>query len=68
MKLTPPVNLNERHEIVRKRTWSTVRNLDALDSIIQQLQRERFLGEIRVGMGPGGVLSHVVAEERGKVS
>lgn len=67
MKLQPPVALNERHEVVRKRTF-TVRDIESVTDILQRLKDERFMGELRIGIGPGGVPSSVVVEERGKVT
>jgi hypothetical protein len=66
MKLQPPSALNERQELVRKRSWP-VRSIESVSAILERLREERFMGEIRINVGPGGVPSSVVAEERGKV-
>jgi len=51
----------------RKRYWR-VRSLNDILSVIQELHREKAVGNLSVDIGPGGAAQTIIFEERAKAS
>ena len=69
-RLDPPpraTEISEQREVIRRRTFS-VRSWEDLVRVGEILKGERFIGSVRVNVGPGGAIQNAVTEERGKLS
>ena len=66
-RLLPPfAPSKETQHLVRTRKFD-VRSIDEVSGVLAALKRERFVGVLRIGIGPGGTPQFVESEQHGKI-
>lgn len=63
----PLTLLHETQHLTRKRLYA-IRTIDDLVELTQLLRRERFIGRVRMNVGPGGSVMDIELEESAKLA
>jgi hypothetical protein len=63
----PLTLLHETQHLTRKRLFA-IRNIGDLLTLTELLKAERFIGRVRLNVGPGGTVMDIELEESAKVT